>query len=226
MPLTGRHVLITSGPTQAPIDAVRYIANTSSGALGAHTADAALDAGASVLLVHGPGSIVPQPHPRLTLSPVRTVDDLIATLQRQLAATRFDAIAHAMAVLDYVPEAAGTGKIPSGQDHIDLRLVPTPKVIDRVREWAPDSLLIGFKLVAGESDEGLRQAALTLLRRSGADLVVANDMVQIQAGEHRAVFIEPSGRTAGAFVGKAAIAEALVREIAARLAGREGSGLS
>lgn len=224
MPLTGRSVLITSGPTQAPIDAVRYVANTSSGELGARIAGAALDAGARVYLVHGPGSTVPPSHPRLALSPVRTVDDLIATLQGQLSATRFDAVVHAMAVLDYVPEAAGPGKIPSGQDHIDLRLVPTPKVIDLIRQWAPDSLLVGFKLVAGESDEGMRQAALTLLRRSGADLVVANDMAQIRAGEHRAVFIEPGGREAGLFVGKAAIAKALVSEIARRLAYRKGSG--
>lgn len=217
-------MLITSGPTQAPIDAVRYIANTSSGELGARIADAALEAGARVHLVHGPGSIMPAPHSRLSVSPVRTVDDLIAALQAQLAGGSVGVVIHAMAVLDYVPEAAGPGKIPSGRDHIDLRLVPTPKVIDRIRRWAPEALLVGFKLVAGESEEGLRQAALTLLRRSGADLVVANDMVQIQAGEHRAVFIEPDGRATGAFAGKVAIAEALVREIAARLACREGSG--
>jgi len=222
--LRGRRLVITSGPTHGLIDAIRFVSNTSSGELGTRIAEAALAQGAEVHMIHGPGSMEPEAHAKLRLAPVRTVGDVLEAVTRILAAGSTDAIVHAMAVLDYEPETTADEKIPSGRESIELRLVPTPKVIDAIRELAPKALLVGFKLLAGAEQGELRRAALALMQRSGADLVVANDLTDIQHGEHTAVFIQPDGRELGPHRGKRGIAEALAREIACRLAAREGSG--
>ena len=192
-------VLVTSGPTRADIDAVRYIGNRSSGRLGCRIATEALGRGASVILVAGPGSVVPtdlkpEQRGRLRVEPVVTVDDLLQTLKGILTdGTPPDAVVHAMAVLDYVPADTAARKTPSGREEWQLTLVPTPKVIRRIREWAPDTLLVQFKLEVGITEDELRQAALESLRKNRADLVVANDLTRIRDEVHPALIIDPEG---------------------------------
>ena len=218
--LSGARVLITLGPTEAPIDAVRRIVNTSSGATGCAIAEAVLAAGAEVVVLRGPGSRSPQPHRRLRGVPVRTVPDLLEVAGHELAAARFHAVVHAMAVLDYVPDAAASAKVESGQDEWLLRLVPTPKVIDRIRTWAPDALLIGFKLVVNETPQGMVEAALKLLMRSGADVVIANDLSLMDGDRHEALFVERDGAVSAQAHDERAIADEVVRRIAAWRADR------
>ena len=144
--LAGKRLLITSGPTRADVDAVRYISNRSTGRLGACIATEALRRGAHVALVAGPGSAAPQgpqlsadERGRLRVVPIVTVPDLLAALEGELRASAPppDAVLHAMAVLDYVPEQASARKTPSGREAWHIRLIPTPKVIRRIKEWAP-----------------------------------------------------------------------------------------
>jgi len=214
--LSGTRVLVTLGPTQAPIDAVRSIVNTSSGATGCAIADAAVAAGADVVVLQGPGSRSPQASARLRIVSVCSVPDVLLAAERELGEGGFDAVVHVMAVLDYVPDSSSPSKTESGRDEWILRLVPTPKVIDRIRAWAPGALLIGFKLVVNETPEGMRAAALKLLERSGADVVVANDLARVKADRHEALFFERDGSVSARVDSKRAIAEAVVRRIAAR----------
>jgi len=199
--LNGKHLLITSGPTRASLDAVRYITNRSSGRLGCTIATEALRRGARVTMVAGPDSVIPQrgaiPHrdsERLSVVPIDTVPDLIKALEYELAGSeKPDAVLHAMAVLDYVPERAEPGKTPSGRESWVIRLVPTPKVIRLIKGWAPEAYLVEFKLEAGLTEERLRAAALESLKANGADLVVANDLMQITAEAHPALIIASDG---------------------------------
>jgi phosphopantothenoylcysteine synthetase/decarboxylase len=208
-------ILVTSGPTRAPIDEVRYLANRSTGRLGAAIAEEALARGASVLFVQGPESRRPRPRDaparqRLHVHPVDTVSDLIQTLETLLTAEPVGAVVHAMAVLDYTPAEPAAGKIDSGAEELTLRLVPTPKVIRRIRNWAPGTLLVGFKLKAGCAEEELVQAAKTLAADAGAALVVANDIRRITDQFHPALLVDPEGRILARPDTREAIAAALL----------------
>jgi len=226
--LTGRRILVTSGPTRAPIDAVRYVANRSSGALGSRIAVEALRRGAAVTLIAGPHSLRPTDAElddaegaRLRLVDVVTVDDVIAAVRKALAGDAPpDAVVHAMAVLDYVPADPAAAKTPSGRDEWTVRLVRTPKVVRLIREWAPAALLVQFKLEVGTDEMGLREAALASLMRNGADLVVANTLEEITAEMHPALIIEPSGEVIARPGTKDEIAARLCDAIAERLAVR------
>ena len=192
--LTGRRILITSGPTRADIDAVRYISNRSSGALGCRIAAEALARGADVTLVAGAGSLVPEEAAGLRVLTVETIADLLRTLQAELTGEAPPhAIIHAMAVLDYVPAETLAEKTPSGREEWTVRLVRAPKVIRSLRDWAPESCLVQFKLEVGLSEADLCRAALTSLRGNRADLVVANDLTQIRGETHPALILAPDG---------------------------------
>ena len=218
--LRDKHVLITSGPTRAALDAVRFIGNRSSGRLGCRIAREALRLGARVTLLAGPQSEEPAPEARLRLRRVETVADLLAALEEELCgAAPPDAVVHAMAVLDYVPEAPRAGKTPSGAEEWCVRLVRTPKVVQSIRAWAPRALLVSFKLEVGIiAEEELRQAALASLRAHGADLVVANDMEQIRGEAHPALILAPDGAVCARPGTKDEIARELCRLLAERLA--------
>ncbi len=199
--LAGKRLVITSGPTRANLDAVRYISNRSTGRLGVRIAREALARGAHVALIPGAESLVPTEaelpagaSERLQILPIETVADLIETLQRELTASPPpDAVIHAMAVLDYVPESPSTEKTPSGRNEWEIRLVMAPKVIRSIKEWAPQVFLVQFKLEVAKSDERLREIALASLMANHADLVVANDLQRIRDEEHPALSIAPDG---------------------------------
>jgi phosphopantothenoylcysteine synthetase/decarboxylase len=223
--LAGKRVLITSGPTRANLDAVRYISNRSTGRLGARIAVEALERGAQVILLAGPESAVPsdanlpaEQLGRLRILPVETVADLVEALQRELTGPEPpDAIVHAMAVLDYVPESASTEKTASGRNEWEIRLVTAPKVIRSIKEWAPQTYLVQFKLEVGKSDDRLREIALASLLANRGDLVVANDLQKIRDEEHPALIIATDGTVLSRPATKSEIARALCDILAQKL---------
>jgi len=219
MTLEGRRVLITSGPTRGHIDRVRFITNKSTGRLGVMIAERALEAGGRVTFVYGKGSLTPEPHPALSLVEIETVSDLLCAVERELAAEPHDAIIHLMAVLDYEPVRFTPGKTPSGKEEWVVRLKPTPKVIARMKEWAPDALLVGFKLEDRCTDTELVAEAVALAKRNGASFVVANDLSEIEQGRHRALFVSPQGSLLTEVVGKDAIADEVLGQVARLLGG-------
>ncbi len=213
MALRDKRLLITSGPTRAPLDAVRYITNKATGRLGALIAEEALRQGADVTFVYGRASQVPVvrggAHDHLTLAAVETVHDLIATFQRELP-RGYDAVIHPMAVLDFEPAEVRDEKVASQTDEWMVRLVPTPKAIRLVKELAPDAFLVGFKLEVGKDFVELRAIALEFLKLNRCDLVIANDLREIEGGQHTGYFITPQGEIVQTASGKEAIARTLV----------------
>jgi len=217
--LRGRRLLVTSGPTRGPIDRVRYISNKSTGRLGTAIATKALAAGAEVTFVYGTESLAPAPHPALALVEVETVSDLVTALERELTRKPHDAIIHLMAVLDYEPAEYLAEKAASGKEGWVVRLKPTPKVIARLKGWAPRALLVGFKLEDRLSDAELVAEAQALARKNGAAFVVANNLAEIEQGRHRALFVASSGSVLAEVVGKEAIADELLRQLVRLLKG-------
>ncbi len=227
MSLRGRKFLITAGPTRAPMDAIRYITNKSTGRLGALLAEEALRRGASVTFVHGRPSVVPTVrgwvHDHLTLIAIDTVHDLIRTFREELP-RGYDAVLHNMAVLDFEPAEFRPGKTGSEEPEWVIRLVPTPKAVNLVKELAPQTFLVAFKLEVGRPRDELVASALDLLRKSRCDLVVANDQKEIEAGEHTGYVVDPSGEVLAVAQGKEAIARTLIRLVEERLNRRRPLG--
>jgi phosphopantothenoylcysteine decarboxylase/phosphopantothenate--cysteine ligase len=170
-PLTGRHVLVTSGPTHEPIDPVRYIANRSSGRQG-HAIAAALAAlGARVTLVSGPSS---QPDPAgVAIRKVETAREMLAACEAALPA---DAAVFAAAVADWrmAHESELKLKKTPGGAPPALELVPNPDILATIAAAGPrrPRLVVGF---AAET-HGLEANAEDKRRRKNADWIVANDV--------------------------------------------------
>ncbi len=222
--LSEKNILVPSGPTRADIDAMRFLSNRSTGRLGARIAAEALSRGARVTLVAGRGSAVPgdeESEPalsgRLRVAGVETVDDLLRALRRELAGgtDRYDAIVHAMAVLDYEPVRVLEEKVESGREKWDISLKRTPKVIANLRDWSPHSLLVAFKLGSGCSEAELVRAAVSMLRRNRADFVLANDLQRIEGENHPAMLIDGRGAVIARPGTKEEIARCLCDTVAA-----------
>lgn len=223
MSLRGRRILITSGPTRAPLDAVRFLTNKATGRLGSLIAEGALEAGAAVTFVYGRGSVIPTVRggrvDHLRLLPIDTVEDLIVIFQHELRQHRYDAVIHAMAVLDFAPAQARHEKVTSNTDEWVIHLVPTPKAAALVRDLAPRVFFIGFKLEVGKQQAELVAIARDWAGRNRADLVVANDLRDIERGVHIGYLVSPEGAVEAVAEGKENIARTLVDVLNHRLGG-------
>lgn len=169
-PLSGRRILVTSGPTHEPIDPVRFIANRSSGKQGHAIAAAAAFAGAAVTLVSGPVE-VPDP-PGVTVMKVETARQMLDAVEKALPA---DVAVFAAAVADWRVERASGSKIKKQKGcQQQLGLIENPDILATVahRKSGRPSLVIGF---AAETDDVIANAKAKL-RRKGCDWILANDV--------------------------------------------------
>jgi phosphopantothenoylcysteine decarboxylase/phosphopantothenate--cysteine ligase len=169
-PLRGRRVLITSGPTQEPIDPVRYIANRSSGKQGHALARAAAALGAEVTLVSGPVAL---PDPQgVRVVKVETAHEMLAAT---LAALPADIAICAAAVADWRAADEAPQKLKKERaGETELRLAQNPDILATIAKPGPKRprLVIGF---AAET-ENLIENATAKRRNKGADWIVANDV--------------------------------------------------
>lgn len=219
--LAGKKILVTSGPTRVPLDAVRFLSSRSSGRLGAEIARELLASGARVTFLYGAESMRPDPGEGVHLIEVETVDELIRAI-KDLGGKNFDAIFHAMAVSDFAPENVIKGKVSSQKEETwNIKLIKTPKVIKLIRELWPNTTLVGFKLEVGQSREELLTRARNFATDSGVDLVVVNDLTEITGDRHVAHIVSNKGDVVEAAHTKKEIAAKLVRLVEKKLTGPE-----
>ncbi|WP_048860523.1 bifunctional phosphopantothenoylcysteine decarboxylase/phosphopantothenate--cysteine ligase CoaBC [Acidisphaera rubrifaciens] len=215
-PLAGRHAIVTSGPTQEPIDPVRYIANRSSGRQGHAIAAALAGLGARVTLVSGP---VAQPDPpHVEVVRVETADAMLDAVRRALPA---DIAVFAAAVADWRVEQASVHKLKKtpGAAPPALVLAPNPDILATIAAGTPrPRLVVGF---AAETDDVEANAAAKRVRK-GADWIVANDVspaTGIMGGAENAVsIVSADGIEEWPRLPKDEVARRLARRIAAALA--------
>jgi len=189
-------VLVTSGSTREPIDAVRFLSNVSTGATGAALADVLTTAGHEVTLLHGEGAVRPQGG--ATCGGFSSTEHLAQRLRAALADGSYDVVVQAAAVADYRPAVVHDGKLSSYEDEITIRLVPTPKLLPQIKEWSPRPLrVVGFKLTHG-ADEARRAVAVgRVFTAGGVDVVVHNDLQEMhQVGAGRLFRIYRAGDSA------------------------------
>ena len=212
LPLAGRHVIVTSGPTHEPIDPVRYIANRSSGRQGHAIAGALASLGARVTLVSGPVT-VPDPA-GVAVVRVETAREMLDACVNALPA---DAAVFAAAVADWRVANASDGKIKkkAGAAAPTFELVPNPDILATIAAAGPrrPRVVVGF---AAETSDLLANAGEKLVRKN-ADFIVANDVspeTGIMGGLENAVhLISASGVEEWPRLAKDAVA----RRLAARI---------
>ena len=201
-------ILVTSGGTSEAIDSVRSITNHSTGRLGKIITETLLTEGHEVCLITTKRAVKPEPHPNLSILEINNTKDLLLEMQERVK--DYQVLIHSMAVSDYTPvymtgleevQASSNleeflskqnhqAKISSTDEVQVLFLKKTPKIISLVKEWNPAIHLIGFKLLVDVSEDHLVDIARKSLIKNQADLIIANDLTQISAVQHRAIFVE------------------------------------
>ncbi|MGA2216374.1 MAG: bifunctional phosphopantothenoylcysteine decarboxylase/phosphopantothenate--cysteine ligase CoaBC [Bryobacteraceae bacterium] len=189
--LEGETVLITAGPTQEPLDPVRYISNRSSGKMGYALAEAAAERGARVILVSGP---VLLREPRgVRVVHVRTAREMHDAVMEHLSEAGI--IVKAAAVADYHLSQVPRNKVKKTAMRMSLDLDPTPDILAELGTKKGDRVLIGF---AAET-ENLVESARQKLRSKHCDMVVANLVNQEATGfesdENEVVLVLSTGET-------------------------------
>ncbi len=178
-------VLITAGATRNPVDAIRYISAGSTGTTGVLVARAVRGAGLRPYLLASEEASL---RDRLADDPVAgetfaSTRDLLARMERWVRDNPSGAVVHAAAVGDYEVARPASGKIPSGQDELTLRLVRAPKIADHVRGWGLTGPFVTFKAAAPETTaDRLVEIAAAQRARTGSDLVFANVLGRLGRG--------------------------------------------
>ncbi|MEM8783187.1 MAG: phosphopantothenoylcysteine decarboxylase [Planctomycetota bacterium] len=185
--------LITAGPTREPLDAVRFLSNRSSGAMGVSLANAAASAGAAhdVTLLLGPvdSAVAGLVDAAVTVARFDTAAALEALLSDRFAAC--DVLVMAAAVADFRAAQTLPGKAKR-QGEMVLTLAATPDLVAgcaaRKRD---DQAVVAFAL---EEPERLEARAVEKMRRKGVDAIVANPLRTMDAGEIEAMLLTADGR--------------------------------
>ncbi|MEM8819005.1 MAG: bifunctional phosphopantothenoylcysteine decarboxylase/phosphopantothenate--cysteine ligase CoaBC [Pseudomonadota bacterium] len=213
-PLSGRRILVTSGPTHEPIDPVRYIANRSSGAQGAAIAEALSVLGAEVIFVTGPAT-APDPW-GVEIHRVESAREMLAAVEASLPA---EAAIFAAAVADWRVDRESGSKIkkdPKRPAQV-LSLTENPDILRTISQLSPSrrpSLVVGF---AAETNDVVSNATAKRVRK-GCDWIVANDVspgTGIMGGTENAVTLITE---AGAENWPRASKPEVARRLAARVA--------
>ena len=182
--LEGETVLLTAGPTQEPLDPVRFISNRSSGRMGYALADAAAERGARVILISGP---VHLPPPRgVEVVHVRTAREMRDKVFENLAPATI--VIKSAAVADFHLTKVPDQKVKKTAARISLELDPTPDILAELGRKKGDRLLIGF---AAET-QNLPQEARRKLESKNCDMVVGNLVGGSETGfesEHNEVLL-------------------------------------
>jgi len=217
--LSGKHVVVTAGPTYEDIDPVRYIGNRSSGKMGFAVAQAAALAGARVSLVAGPVDLAtPAGVERTDVRSAVEMRDAVMNL-----AAGADVFVGVAAVSDYTPAKASAQKIKKGAEKLKLELVGTPDILAGVAGLEPRPFTVGF---AAET-ENLREHALEKLSRKRLDMIAANRVgrngLGFESENNEILILVPGGEKDLGKGSKQQLARLLMEEVAARLKGMENS---
>ena len=167
--LKGRKVLITAGPTQEPIDPVRYITNHSSGKMGYAIAKMARLRGADVMLVSGPVNI--KPFLGIDLVPVKSAANMFDTVT--CYSSEADIVIMCSAVADYTPANYSDQKVKKHDDELSIELTRTQDILGWLGEHKRDEqTLVGFSM---ETENLIENSRAKLLKKS-VDLICANSI--------------------------------------------------
>jgi phosphopantothenoylcysteine decarboxylase/phosphopantothenate--cysteine ligase len=206
--MEGETVLITAGPTQEPIDPVRFLSNRSSGKMGYALAEAAAARGARVILISGPVSL---PTPRgVERIDVQTAQNMRDAVMANLGSATI--VVKCAAVADFRVAQVPVQKIKKTAARMSVELDPTPDILAEIGRNKGDRLLIGF---AAET-ENLKQESQRKLQAKNCDMIVGNLVGQSETGfesdENEVLLVTRTGAVQVARAQKRAIADRIFTE--------------
>jgi phosphopantothenoylcysteine decarboxylase/phosphopantothenate--cysteine ligase len=216
--LQGRRVVVSAGPTRERIDPVRFVSNRSSGRMGFAVAQAAREAGATVVLVSGPVGL-PTPAGVVRVN-VESAADMLAAVLQELPGT--DIFISTAAVADYRPAQAAEHKLKKTAPTMDLVLERTADVLATVAARAERPFVVGF---AAET-QAVEQNALTKLMKKNLDMIAANEVGQDKAfdcEENELIVLSRTGRHLLPRADKVTLARGFVALVAAEFTARAGT---
>ncbi len=175
-PLEGKKVLLTAGPTQEPIDPVRFIGNHSSGKMGYAIAEELAEQGAEVHIVSGPVTINAE-HENITVEKVKTAEEMYNACTASFQ--EYDIAVLAAAVADFTPVVVEDKKVKRGKENYTVELQPTKDIAAELgKRKSGKQLLVGFALETHDAESN----ALSKLERKQLDCIVLNSMEDKGAG--------------------------------------------
>ena len=173
--LKGEKILITGGPTQEPIDPVRFLTNHSSGKMGHALAKVARRRGAEVILVTGPTSLS-MPRRDMKIVSVRTAEEMREAVLAHME--ECSVVIKAAAVSDYRPKKVSPQKLKKAESYSSLDLEKTRDILEEIGKKKGNRILIGF---AAETENLMANARKKLMEKN-LDFIVVNDVTQSDAG--------------------------------------------
>ena len=177
--LHDKNILVTAGSTVEYIDPVRVITNLSSGKIGNAIAKEASNRGAKVTIVYGYTTAANYSSDPSDLKVIKatTTEEMCNIVVSELSSKTYDIAILAAAVTDFGPEEKSSNKIDSRIDRLSLSLVPTRKIVDRIKHITKnDIFLVAFKAEYNISDLSIVEKAYQKLEECDGDLIVANDI--------------------------------------------------
>lgn len=175
LPLRGKNILITAGPTYEAIDPVRFIGNHSSGKMGYAIAENAAALGAKVYLISGPTHLLTN-HENIEVTRVNSAEEMYQASHRHFQ--NVDIAILSAAVADYKPEEVAEEKIKKNDGTMTLRLTKTKDILASLGEIKKHQFLVGFALET-ENEEA---NAKSKLKKKNLDLIVLNSLRDKGAG--------------------------------------------
>ncbi len=176
LPLFGKKVLITAGPTYELIDPVRFIGNLSSGKMGFELAKAAADFGAEVILISGPSHQSIEGYTQIKRVDVMSAQNMYDSVFQSYAGV--DIAIAAAAVADYRPENVADQKIKKSDETLSIKLVKNPDILAGMGKEKKNQFLVGFAL---ETENELANAQSKLIKKN-LDFIVLNSLQDPGAG--------------------------------------------
>jgi len=191
-----KKILVTSGGTQEYIDDFRILTNISSGTLGCLTAMKLREAGAEVFYVCSKTSNQPRIcDPLMKVFGIRSVSEAMEMMKKVIIEEEIDAVVHAMAVSDFTFKKDKDIKCKSTDpeafiEYMRQTIAVNPKIITQIKQWRPETILVGFKFEIGLTKEELVSLAKASIEKNGCDLVIANDKKEMKRlNRHVAQFV-------------------------------------
>ena len=176
---SGINVLVTAGSTVEYIDSVRILTNLSSGKMGLNIAQQCLDKCFNVTFVYGHGSLNIPDDPRMNIIRIKTTEEMLKVVKERILNEKQHIVFHAAAVADF-SISHSSKKRPNKMDTRNgtktIKLVPTTKIVDKIKQFDNKIFLVAFKAEYGISKELLVKRALDKLNECNGDLIVANDV--------------------------------------------------
>jgi phosphopantothenoylcysteine decarboxylase/phosphopantothenate--cysteine ligase len=223
-PLAGKKVTLTAGRTVEYLDPIRVISNNSTGRMGVAIAEAARDMGAEVTLVFGKGSVAMPKGVKILdgETAIKMRDEVHKSVKEGC-----DLFIAAAAVGDWMVEKPAEKKISTHngakfKDKLVVELIPTPKILDGVRELAPQTKIVAFRAQHDLTEEELLADGKTRLAKAQGDFIAINDVskpgVGFETSTNALMVLEKSGEVHQIpLASKKKVAQALLEIISKRL---------